>query len=188
MLYMIREFIFVATLANHFGSSRARFCSTVRFKELRPQYTNQSITMSATKDLTFICPLQDITHIVIDTDFTSRLNEHFGAIETILTEKFGVLYECLFTYDGRATPRFFVSEKTPERLNRAQEIFDTVKTHSSGPICLEVKRGGGNACFDVIDVLCKFEHCVVYSNVTKMGYIQHGAYKILLLGYDTADD
>jgi len=55
-------------------------------------------------------------------------------------------------------------------------------------ICFEMCAGHGIACFDVIDVLCTFAHCSIYSNVSHLSVIEHEGNTILVLRYDAADN
>ena len=125
---------------------------------------------------------------MINTLCASRLNEHVEDIRANIAERYHVNYECLFTYDAASTPQLFVPSATPKKSTHAREIFDLTHAYAADPICFELTPSGSFVCFDIIDVLYEFEHCSVYSNVTSMSFVQHDSARILILGYDCADD
>lgn len=146
-----------------------------------------SLAMSSKATSTFVCPLRDLTHLIINTTCTSRLNEHIAEIQNRIYTQLHVNYECLFTYDSKSTPKFFVPGNVPEKRARATAIHDLTRALASDPICFEFAQQGSLACFDIIDIICSFDHCSTYSNVTSLSYMQHDSWRILILGYDSAD-
>jgi hypothetical protein len=136
----------------------------------------------------FVCPIRDLTHVVIITGFTARLNKNIPAIKEKIQRTCGQECDCLFTYDVANTPDLFVPEVTDERQKEAEDVLASTRrfVNPRGSICFNVSQGRGAISFDLIDILSSFEYCNIYSNVTNLHYIKD-TYRILVLGYDSSD-
>jgi len=133
--------------------------------------------------------MDDVTHLILDIGYASRLNEHIPQIQEDIEEKFGVSVECLFTFEGKAMPAMFVPHSTPEKRAEAQQIRDvTQRFITSGPICFKIPKGGSIALFDIVDIISAYECCSFYSNVVGLHVVPHKTKKILILAYLTDDD
>ena len=145
---------------------------------------------SAHSKATFSLRMSDLTHIVIQTGYTGRLNEHIPHILRTIVDKYNVQCDCVFTHDVNHMPKTFIPQITPEKEVIAEQILAIIEKHkkSDGVICFDVSNGHGFIGFDIIDLLLSTDYCAVYSNVSSLVYIQEEGYKILVLTYDSADD
>jgi hypothetical protein len=154
-----------------------------------------------TNDTVFTCPLAQITHLVLDVGYASRLNEHIPQIDFNIKERLCVDTPCLFTFDPNSMPRTFVpcNSRSPRehamRKESAENILSAVRDLVSSVICFEMSPSktipvgaASHACFDIIDIVLMYEHCPVYSNVTRLHFVKRGDAQILVLGYDFATE
>lgn len=144
---------------------------------------------SACPEAEFSLRMSEITHVVIQTGYTGRLNEYMLDISRMAEDKYGAKCDCLFTYDGRNMPFLFVSRTTPEREAITKHIQTMIEKRrkTDGIICFDVS-GHGFIGFDLIDLLITLRYCSIYSNVSELYYVRDEKYKVLVLTYDSADD
>lgn len=133
--------------------------------------------------------MRDLTHVVVQTGFTGRLNEYMNDIYDIMYKQYNTLCECMFTNDKTFMPQFFIPQKNAEKEDIATRILGILDRHSmsNGVICFDVRNGRGDIAFDIIDILTKTNYCSVYSNVSELCYIHEDDIRLVVLRYDCAD-
>lgn len=136
-------------------------------------------------------PVSDVTHVIIVTGYTSRLNLHIEYIEDLIRNQFNAQCRCLFVLDRDNTPNLYVPFSTPEKQEAAQSLINMIPANIklNGSIAFELWQPcSGIICFDLIDLLVSTnDYCQPCGNVTQIHYIQDGSKKILVLAYDCID-
>lgn len=135
--------------------------------------------------------VDDVTHVILVTGFTSRLNEHVERIQRAIFNQFGAPCEVMFTFDKDNMPNLFIPLASQEKQNAAQSIISAIPENISinGSIGFKLLQDySGIICFDIIDLLANIDgYCQPCGNVNKIHCIETDGKKVLILVYDCID-